>query len=84
MIMSNRGPPTCGVPIGEQCSSTGVPDDHEQSGTVLAGRTRIAPDECCGGSYRELPAVCRHRRSATAEIRLSRRLLSGLPPAATR
>jgi hypothetical protein len=42
MIMSNRGPPTCGVPIGEQCSSTGVPDDHEQSGTVLAGRTRIA------------------------------------------
>jgi hypothetical protein len=35
--MNNHMPLTCGVLAGEQRDLAGVPDDHEQSGAVLAG-----------------------------------------------
>jgi hypothetical protein len=37
MIMSNHTLLTCGVRAGEQRDLAGVPDDHEQSGTVVMG-----------------------------------------------
>lgn len=71
-IMSNRGPPTCGVPIGEQCSSTGVPDDHEQSGTVLAGRTRLASTNAAEAVTESYPLSSSTRQSATTGITTKR------------
>ena len=60
MIISNHEPLTCGVLVREQCGPAGVPDDHEQSGNVPAGRVRPAKADAAtarGGSYRKLPVV---------------------------
>ena len=47
-IMINHMPLTCGVPVSEQCSPAGFPDDHEQSGAVLAGWVPGSPGRMLG------------------------------------
>lgn len=51
MTMSNYTPRTCGVLTGEQCDLSGVPNDHEQSGSLLVGRgTRFSERRVIFGS----------------------------------
>jgi hypothetical protein len=58
-ILSNRTPLTCGVLADEQYGLAGVPDDHEQSDTVVIGAGPVIQERCCLGcadSHRELSA----------------------------
>jgi hypothetical protein len=55
--MSNHTPLTCGVLGSEQCGLAGVPDDHEQSGSVGMSASPVIHDRCCtdrADSYGEL------------------------------
>ena len=72
MIMSSHMPLICSVLLGEQCGLAAVPDDHEQSGTVIVGTGtrlhRTGTSSTRPDSYRKPSVPFGRRRSATTRI----------------
>jgi hypothetical protein len=66
--MSSRTPLICSPLLGEQCGLAAVPDDHEQSGTVVVGMgarfrsTGTAPTRATVTGNRPYPTIGADRR----------------------
>lgn len=74
--MSSHTPPICSPLLGEQCGLAAVPDDHEQSGTVVVGtgarfrRTGTAPTRATVTGNRPYPPAAddRRQRESSREV----------------